>query len=183
MKHILLFPFLVLLSCTNAQDETALFQDALSAAFDYLSTESEFLSDQLGVMDPMVFSTFATKPDDDVFIQNLTKPTWMRVFEGEGFDIEQAISIWEKFKGKDLLPYVAENHWHFLIPKDIPRDRGTNISFSAPVYNSDTSFFLFYMVFETKDENKEIRSHQYLLFGKTEDSWHWMMESRVREED
>ena len=181
MKHILLFQFLVLLSCENTQDKTALFQDAFSAVFEYLSTESEFLSTELGIMDPSVFSTFALDLDDDVIRQDANEPE-RRIFNTAEFDIEESISIWEKYKGKDLSAYVAEKHLHFLIPKDSTRDRGTNISFSAPIFNSDTSFFFFYMVYKTNEENKESRFHEYMVFGKTEDSWKWQVASRVREE-
>ena len=183
MKHILLFLFLVLLSCYNTQDNTTLFQDAISAAFEYLSSDSDYLSTRLGVIDPLVFPTFAMGLDDDVIRQNFNAPEWINVFEKENFDIEKSIRIWEKYSGKDLLPYVAENHLHFLIPKDSPRDQGTNISLSAPIFNADTSFMLLYMVFETLEDNKESRFHRYILFGKTEDSWQWNMESRVYEEN
>ena len=183
MKHILLFQFLVLLSCDNTQDKTALFQDAFSAVFEYLSTESEYLSTELGIMDPSVFSTFAVDLDDDVIRQDANEPERRRIFKKAEFDIEESISIWEKYKGKDLSVYVAENHLHFLVPKDGTRGRGTNISFSAPIFNSDTSLFFFYMVIEANEENKESRFHQYMLFGKTKDSWKWQVESRVREDN
>ncbi len=178
MKHLLLISFFALLSCDNRQDKTAFFQDAISAAFEYLSTESEFLSTQLGVIDPLVFPTFATKPNDDVIRKDANEPD-RGIFNIPGVDIEECISIWENYKGKDLSVYVAENHLHFLIPKDSPRDQGTNVSFSAPISISDTLFF-FYMVFETNEENKESRLRQYMLFGIKEDSWHWFGESRFR---
>ena len=183
MKSILLLVFLALLSCNNAQDETALFQDALGAAFDYLSTESGILFDELGVLNPSVFSTFAVDPDDDVIKQDFTKPERKGILERTEFDIEESIRLWEKYKGKDLSVYVAERHLNFLIQEDSQRDRGTNVSFSAPIFNSDTSFFLFYMVFETKEENKENRFRQYMLFGKTENSWQFQVEMRAYKEN
>lgn len=183
MKHLLVIPFLVLFSCANAQDETALFQEAFSAVFEYLSSESEFLSAEMGIMDPSVFSAFAGSLDDDLIRQDFNEPERKRFIAKAEFDIEQSISIWEKYRGKDLSAYVAEKHLHFLVPKDSPADRGATIGFSAPIFNSDTSLFFFYMVFETKKKNKESLSHQYMLFGKTEDLWHWRVESRVHEEN
>jgi len=182
MKHILLFPFLILFSCSNAQDETALFQEAISAAFEYLSTDSDFLSTQRGVTDPLVFSAFAVGLDDDVIRQDANEPERKRILEKAGFDIEESISIWEKYKGKDLSVYMAEKHLYFLVSKDSHRDRGTNISFSAPVFSRDT-LCLFYMVFETNEENRISRAHQYVLFGKIKDSWKSAVEMWVNEED
>ena len=177
MKHNLLYPFLVLLSCANAQDETALFQDAIGAAFDYLSTETGFLSFQLGVEDPMVFPTFALEPDDDVIRQDANDQERLRYLDDFGVDIEEAINTWKKYKGKDLSVYVAENHLNLLIPEDSQRDQGTNVSFSAPIFRNDTLFFC-YMVFEINDDHKESKVRQYMLFGKTNDSWKFMVESR-----
>jgi hypothetical protein len=179
MKHILLFPFLFLLSWANAQDETAAFKDAIGAAFDYLSTEIEFLSFQMGVEDPLVFPTFAMEPAADVIRQDANHPDRAEraIFDFSGIDIEEAISTWEKYKGEDLSIYVAENHLHLLMPEDSQRDQGTNVSFSAPIFSNDTLFFC-YMVFEINDEHKENSVRQYMVFGRKNDSWHWFVESR-----
>ena len=152
MKHILLLPFLVLIGCANEQDETAFFQEAISASFDYLFTESDFLSSQRGVIDPLVFSTFAMEPDGDMIRQDANEPQRLGILEILGFDIEECINIWEKYKGKDLSVYVAESHLQFIIPEHDTRDRGTNVSFSAPISVNDTLFFA-YMVFETKENS------------------------------
>ena len=182
MKRILFFPLLILLSCDNSEDSTALFQDAFSDIFEYLSIDTEYLTTRLGVIDPLVFPTFAMGIDSDVIRHDVYEPEMKRILEKTEFELEQIISTWEKYMGNDLLPYVAVNHLHFLSPKDSLRERGTNISFSAPVFNADTSFMLFYMVFETNEENRERKFHRYTLFGKKGDSWKWQMESRVYEE-
>lgn len=114
-------------------------------------------------IDSMVFPTFAKEPDDDVIRQDANDPQRLGILEQLGFDIEACISTWKKYKGKDLSGYVAENHLHFLIPKDRQRDQGTNASFSAPIAINDT-LFLSYMVFETKEASKESTFRQYTMF-------------------
>lgn len=176
MKHLLIISLFALLNCDNSADNTAFFQDAISAAFEYLSTETDFLSTQLGIIDPMVFPTFAMEPSDDVIRRDANDPDG-GIFNVPGVDIEEFISAWKKYKGKDLSVYVAENHSHFLMSKDSLRDQGTNVSFSAPISICDTLFFC-YMVFETNKDIKENRFRQYMLFGRKNDRWHWYGESR-----
>jgi hypothetical protein len=166
MKGILLIPLLLLISCHNDRDETALFQDAYSAVFESFA--------DLGIKDPSVFSTLDKSLDKDVIRQDLN--TYHReTFNRMGFDIEQSIGIWKKYKGIDLSAFVAEEHLHLLVPKDSIIDRRTVVSFSAPVFNSDTSYFIIFMISQINEENRVNRSHQYLIYGKEQGSWKWMM--------
>lgn len=166
MRSILLLPFLVPLGCATVQDETVLFPDACSAIFESLA--------ELEIKEPSAGRTFAKSLDEDVIRQDLNTDL-KETLDRMGFDIEHTIGIWKKHKGKDLSAYVTEDHLHFLVPKDSIIDGGTRVSFSAPDFNSDTSFFFIYMVIETNQENKVNRSHQYLMYGKEEGSWIWMM--------
>ena len=169
MRHILIYSFLVLMSCDNAQDETALFQDAFSAIF-------ESLLFPLEIRDPSVSRTLTKDLDEDVIRHELNYyRQYKESLDRNDFDLEQSISMWEKYKGKDLSVYVADKHRHFLIPEDSIIDRGTKIGFSAPVFNNDTSMFFLYMVFEIIEENTVYRSHQYFLYMKENESWKWIM--------
>lgn len=164
MKGILIIPLLLLTNCDNAQDETALFQDAFSAVFESFA--------EIGIRDPYVFRTLVKSLDEDVIRQDLNT---FEALSRMGFDIEHIIGIWEKYKGKDLSAYVTEEHLNFLVPEDSIVDRGTRIGFSAPVFNSDTSFFFIYMESETNEAYWVNRSHLYLMYAKENGSWIWAM--------
>lgn len=173
-KSYLLFPFLALLSCADPQDGTVLFQEAYRAVFESFA--------DLEIKDPSVGRTLAVDLDEDVIRQELNK-YHKETLDRTGFDIERSISIWKKHRGKDLSTHVTEEHLHFLDPEDRTIDRVTHVSFSAPVFNGDTSFFFLYMVYETNLENKINRAHQYLMYGKEEGSWIWMMATSLFNEE
>ena len=154
------------MSCDNQQDNTVLFQDAYSAVFESFA--------DLGIKDPSVFRTLDKSLDENMIRQDLNTDL-KKTLDRMGFNFEHTISIWEKYKGKDLSAYVTEEHLHFLVPMNSNLDSGTRVSFSAPVFNNDTSFFFIYMVFEMNEEDRVKRSHQYLMYGKEKESWKWMM--------
>jgi len=151
------------------RDETALFQDAYVAVFESFAN--------VGIRNPAVFRTLDKSLDEDVIRQDLNSYL-NETLDRMGFDIEHTISIWEKYKGKDLSTYVGEEHWHFLAPEDSIIEGGTHVGFSAPVFNSDTSYFLIYMVSEKNEVYWENRSHRYLMFTKDKGTWIWAMATR-----
>ena len=162
----LLMPLLLLMTWNNTMDETALFQDVYCAVFESFA--------EFGIKDPSVNHTFDKSLVEDVIREDLDNNLKERL-DRMGFDMEHTIRIWEKYKGKDLSAYVTEEHMHFLIPEDSIIDRGTRVSFSAPVFNSDTSFFFIYMVSETNEVYWINRSHLYLMYTKENGSWIWAM--------
>jgi hypothetical protein len=166
MKSIHLIAILLLMSCNDAQDETALFPDAYIAVFESFP--------ELGIKDPSIFRTLDKSLDEDVIRQDLNT-SQKEALNRTGFDIEHTVSIWEKYKGKDLSAYVTEEYLHFLAPKDSIIDKGTRVSFSAPVFNSDTSFFFIYLVSETNEVYWVNRTHRYLMYTKKKGSWIWAM--------